>query len=303
MRLLVIEDEPRIAEILREALEHAEFTVDAVANCGDARAAVDVTAYDAVVLDLGLPDGDGIVLLRELRRAGNQVPILVLTARDAVEDRVGGLDAGADDYLVKPFAMAEVIARVKALLRRPGGALGVMLTVGNLSFDTIGRDVRIANRVVLLPRRETAILEHLMRRVGRVVPKSVLEEKLYGFDDELESNAIPVHVHHLRRKLLDAGASAEISHGPRGRLPAQRNEGVMRLRAPSLQLRLAFRLALVYLTATAVAAGILVYRALDTAGSLNERELAARADDIAASVSMTNASLPRIDLPPSIAKA
>jgi DNA-binding response OmpR family regulator len=215
MRLLVIEDEPRIAEILRDALEGAEFTVDAVANCGDARAAVDVTAYDAVVLDLGLPDGDGIVLLRELRRAGNQVPILVLTARDAVEDRVGGLDAGADDYLVKPFAMAEVIARVKALLRRPGGALGAQLTVGNLSFDTIGRDVRIANRVVLLTRRETAILEHLMRRVGRVVPKSVLEEKLYGFDDELESNAIPVHVHHLRRKLLDAGASAEI-HTVRG---------------------------------------------------------------------------------------
>jgi DNA-binding response OmpR family regulator len=215
MRLLVVEDEPRMAEILRHALERAEFVVDTVANCADASAALSVTPYDAVVLDLGLPDGDGVDLLRRVRQVGNQIPILVLTARDAVEDRVGGLDAGADDYLVKPFAMPEVIARVKALLRRPGGALGTTLIVGNLAFDTIERDLRIADRSIMLPRRETAILEHLMRRTGRVVPKSLLEEKLYGYDEELESNAIPVHVHYLRRKLLDAGASAEI-HTVRG---------------------------------------------------------------------------------------
>ena len=215
MRLLVVEDEPRMAEILRDALGRAEFVVDTVASCADASAALAVTPYDAAVLDLGLPDGDGVALLRRVRRIGNQIPILVLTARDAVEDRVGGLDAGADDYLVKPFAMPEVIARVKALLRRPGAALGATLTVGNLAFDTIGRDLRVADRVVLLPRRETAILEHLMRRVGRVVPKALLEEKLYGYDDELESNAIPVHVHHLRRKLIDGGATAEI-HTVRG---------------------------------------------------------------------------------------
>jgi DNA-binding response OmpR family regulator len=215
MRLLVVEDEPRMAEILRHALERADFTVDTVAGCGDASAALSVTPYDAAVLDLGLPDGDGITLLQQVRQSGNQLPILVLTARDAVEDRVGGLDAGADDYLVKPFAMLEVIARVKALLRRPGGALGATLAIGNLIFDTIGRDLRIADHAVLLPRRETAILEHLMRRVGRVVPKVLLEEKLYGFDDELESNAIPVHIHHLRRKLNDAGATAEI-HTVRG---------------------------------------------------------------------------------------
>jgi DNA-binding response OmpR family regulator len=139
------------------------------------------------------------------------MPILVLTARDAVEDRVSGLDSGADDYLVKPFAMAELIARTKALLRRPGGALGTMLKAGNVTFDTIGRNVLVGNVSVLMPRRESAILEHLMRRLGRVVPKTVLEEKLYSFDDELESNAIPVHVHHLRRKLVDAGATAEIN--------------------------------------------------------------------------------------------
>jgi DNA-binding response OmpR family regulator len=215
MRLLVVEDEPRMAQILHAALERAAFIVDSVGRCDDAREALSLTPYDAAVLDLGLPDGDGVQLLQELRQAGNRVPILVLTARDSVEDRVGGLDAGADDYLVKPFAIPEVIARLKALLRRPGGALGTTLAAGNIIFDTIGRDVRVDNRPISMPRRESAILEHLMRRLGRVVPKSVLEEKLYGYGDELESNAIPVHVHHLRRKLMEAGANAEI-HTVRG---------------------------------------------------------------------------------------
>jgi DNA-binding response OmpR family regulator len=215
VRLLIVEDQARIVEILKAALGRAGFSVDAVALCADARAALAVTPYDVAILDLGLPDGDGMRLLSELRSAGNSIPILVLTARDAVEDRVLGLDAGADDYLVKPFAISELIARTKALLRRPGGALGATLKAGNITFDTIGRDVRIDNASVLLPRRESAILEHLMRRLGRVVPKSVLEEKLYGLDDELESNAIPVHIHHLRRKFDDAGATAEI-HTVRG---------------------------------------------------------------------------------------
>jgi DNA-binding response OmpR family regulator len=150
-----------------------------------------------------------------MRARGNAVPVLVLTARDAVEHRVAGLDTGADDYLIKPFAMSEVIARIKALLRRPEGALGALLRSGNIAFDTIGRDLRIGETVLVLPRRESAILEHLMRRAGRVVPKTVLEEKLYGIDDELGSNAIPVHVHHLRRKLMDRGATVEI-HTVRG---------------------------------------------------------------------------------------
>jgi len=215
VRLLIVEDEARIAELLKHGLEAAGFAVDAVRLCADAREALSVTAYDAAILDLGLPDGDGIGLLNELRASGSRVPILVLTARDAVEDRVLGLDTGADDYLVKPFAMTELIARTKALLRRPGGALGVLLKSGNIVFDTIGRDARVGETSLSLPRRESAILEHLMRRLGRVVPKAVLEEKLYGIDDELESNAIPVHVHHLRRKLQEAGANAEI-HTVRG---------------------------------------------------------------------------------------
>jgi DNA-binding response OmpR family regulator len=215
MRLLVIEDEPRIIEVLRAALSRAGFAVDAVATMADARAALPLALYDAVILDLGLPDGDGLTLLTEMRRAGSLVPVLVLTARDAVEARVSGLDAGADDYLVKPFAMVELIARTKALLRRPGQALGTVLEAGNITFDTIGRDVRVGAAVLALPRQELAILEHLMRRFGRVVPKNVLEEKLYGIDEELGSNAIPVHVHHLRRKLVEARAAVEI-HTVRG---------------------------------------------------------------------------------------
>jgi DNA-binding response OmpR family regulator len=215
MRLLVVEDEARIAEIVRTALARDGFAVDVFGSCSDAREAFATNPYDAAILDLGLPDGDGLALLKELRARGNTVPILVLTARDAVEHRVAGLDTGADDYLVKPFAMAELVARTKALLRRPGGALGTTLKSGNLVLDTIGRDVRVGNKVLALTRRETAILEHLLRRAGRVVPKAVLEEKLYGLDDELESNAIPVHVHHLRRKLIDHGAAVEI-HTVRG---------------------------------------------------------------------------------------
>jgi DNA-binding response OmpR family regulator len=215
MRLLIVEDETRIAEILKQALEQSGFAVDALSFYADAQQALALAPYDAMILDLGLPDGDGMKLLEEIRSAGNRLPVLILTARDAVEDRVSGLDRGADDYLVKPFAMTELIARTKALLRRPGGALGTILEAGNVNFDTIGRDVWVGGVQVVMPRRESAILEHLMRRLGRVVPKAVLEEKLYGIDEELESNAIPVHVHHLRRKLLEAGATAEI-HTVRG---------------------------------------------------------------------------------------
>lgn len=215
MRLLIIEDERRIIEILTAAFGKAEFAVDAVTTAAEAREVLAGIRYDAAVLDLGLPDGDGLDVLTAARSSGNDLPILVLTARDAVEERVVGLDAGADDYLVKPFATVELIARVKALLRRPGGALGTTLHAGNVSLDTLGRDALVGETVLALTRREAAVLEHLLRRVGRVVPKAVLEEKLYGLDEEVESNAIPVHVHHLRRKLKGSGATAEI-HTVRG---------------------------------------------------------------------------------------
>ena len=176
---------------------------------------MEVGSYDVAILDLGLPDGDGIEVLSTARRSGLVIPFLLLTARDTVDDRVLGLNAGADDYLTKPFAMDELVARTKALLRRPGLALGVILEAGNIQFDSVGREVLVAGKPLSLPRKELDVLEHLMRRAGRVVPKTVLEDKLYGAGDELESNAIPVHVSHLRRKLIAAGASLEI-HTIRG---------------------------------------------------------------------------------------
>ncbi len=215
MRLLVIEDEDRLSSILKSKFGDVGFTVDIVVSAADAGAALELINYDAAVLDLGLPDGDGLAVLAAARRIGKALPILILTARDAVEDRVAGLNAGADDYLTKPFAMTELIARIKALLRRPGGVLGMTLEAGNASLDTVGRELTVAGTPVRLSRRELAILEQMMRRFGRIVPKAVLEEKLYGIDEEPDSNTIPVHVHHLRRQLQAAGARLGI-HTVRG---------------------------------------------------------------------------------------
>jgi DNA-binding response OmpR family regulator len=215
MRVFVVEDDIRLGQVLREGLGKAGFAVDLCTCQRDAAEALANFPYDALILDLGLPDGDGLQLCLDVRSRGNSVPVLMLTARDAVEDRIAGLNAGADDYLIKPFAMAELVARIKALLRRPGGALGVVLSAGNIAFDTIGRDLRVEGNTVALPRREVALLEQLLRRQGRVVPRAILEEKLYGIDDEPESNAIPVHIHRLRKRLDEAGANAEI-HTVRG---------------------------------------------------------------------------------------
>ncbi len=215
MRVFVVEDDARLGQVLLEALGKAGFAADLCATQRDATEAIANFPYDAIILDIGLPDGDGLDLCQKARSCGNTTPVLILTARDAVEDRIAGLNAGADDYLIKPFAMAELVARIKALLRRPGGALGVVLSAGNIAFDTVGRDLCVEGRPVALPRREVALLEQLLRRQGRVVPRAVLEDKLYGMDDEPESNAIPVHIHRLRKRFEEAGASAEI-HTVRG---------------------------------------------------------------------------------------
>jgi DNA-binding response OmpR family regulator len=215
VRLLVIEDEDRLSGILKSRLGDVGFTVDIAGSAADASAALELINYDAAVLDLGLPDGDGLAVLAAARQVGKALPILILTARDAVEDRVAGLNAGADDYLTKPFAITELIARIKALLRRPGGVLGMTLEAGNVRLDTVGRELTVGGSLVRVSRRELAILEQMMRRFGRIVPKAVLEEKLYGIDEEPDSNPIPVHVHHLRRQLEAAGAKVAI-HTIRG---------------------------------------------------------------------------------------
>ena len=161
-----------MAETTKEGLEKESFTVDWFDTVGESEAAIETVSYDAIVLDLGLPDGDGMDILKQLRARKSSTPVLILTARDGVEDRVKGLDGGADDYLLKPFAMAELIARIRALLRRPGGALGLTLTAGNVSFDTAAREVRVGDNVISVSRREMGVLEQLMRRYGRVVPNS-----------------------------------------------------------------------------------------------------------------------------------
>lgn len=210
MRLLLVEDNERLSGFVAKGLRDAGFAVDAVALAEEARAALATTRYDAALLDLGLPDADGMMLLRELRAACHPLPVLILTARDGLSDRVAGLDAGADDYVLKPFEMAELVARVKALLRRPGGALGLVLEAGNMRFDTAARTLEIEARPVLLARRELTLLELLMRRQGRVVGKDALEEGLYGFEDGVDSNSVEVHVSRLRKKLVAANAGPTI---------------------------------------------------------------------------------------------
>lgn len=215
MRLLLVEDHPRFGAFVREGLEKMGFVVDLVETAGNADAAVSGVTYDAVVLDLGLPDADGLVVLEKWRAAGNETPVLILTARDGVDDRVKGLNTGADDYLLKPFDMDELVARVRALLRRPGGVLGMVMAVGNVSFDTTAREVRIDDKPISISRREMGVLEQLMRRHGRVVPKAVLEDKIYGFGEEVSSNSVEVHISRLRKRLANSGATVRV-HTLRG---------------------------------------------------------------------------------------
>lgn len=215
MRILIVEDEDRLRELVCRSLERVGFVADPVGTVDEARAAIATASYDAIILDLGLPDEDGLALLRDLRGRRNMTPTMILTARDGVDDRVEGLNAGADDYLLKPFAMPELIARIKALLRRPSGALGVVLELGNIRFDTINRAITVDTRPLALTPRELALLENLIRRAGQVVPKDHLEERIYGFDDEISSNSLEVLLHRLRKKLDGSGFSGRI-HTVRG---------------------------------------------------------------------------------------
>jgi len=215
MRILFVEDNLRLATLVNKGLENENFTIDALGTLADAEAAIDTTDYDAIILDLGLPDGDGLDFLKSLREQKKTLPVLILTARDGIEDRVKGLNAGADDYLLKPFAMEELTARVRALLRRPDGGINVKLTSGNLSFDTTSREVTVNNQVIKISPREMSVLEQLMRRAGRVVAKDTIESKLYGFGDEVSINSVEANVSRLRKRLLNANASVNI-HTLRG---------------------------------------------------------------------------------------
>ncbi|WP_421995336.1 response regulator [Reyranella sp.] len=215
MRVLLVEDNIELVALLKRGLAQGGFAADSVGTANDADHAVTALQYSAVVLDRGLPDDDGLRVLRDMRRRGDATPVLVLTARDGVSDRVTGLREGADDYMAKPFAIEELVARLQALLRRPGNLLGKQLSFGNVSLDTEGRHVTVAGAVRAIPARETAVLEILLRRSGNVAPKRLFEDHLFGLSGDVGSNAVEVYVHRLRKMLADAGATVKI-HTVRG---------------------------------------------------------------------------------------
>ncbi|MGH7060873.1 MAG: response regulator [Stellaceae bacterium] len=215
MRLLLVEDNERFAALLRRGLSAAGFVVDMLGTAEDAIAALRANRFEVVVLDLGLPDADGLDVLGDMRGRRDATPVLILTARGSLKDRITGLGSGADDYLVKPFALEELVARLRALLRRPGNLLGVALELGDVTLDTSARQVFVGGQPLFFSPREIAVLEHLLRRSGRVVGKGLLESNLYGLSQEIGSNAVEVYVHRLRKRLAEVGASVQI-HTLRG---------------------------------------------------------------------------------------
>jgi two-component system OmpR family response regulator len=213
LRILIAEDDPVLADGLTRSLRGSDYAVDCVTDGGEADHVLTAQNYDLVILDIGLPRLDGYEVLRRLRRRGSKTPVLILTARDALDDRVKGLDLGGDDYITKPFDLPELEARVRALIRRGQSGGGSVLSHGTLTLDTVGRRATLAGEPLDLSARELGVLEVLMLRSGRVVNKDQLAEQLYGWDEEVGPNAIEVYVHRLRRKLEPAGVTIRTIRG------------------------------------------------------------------------------------------
>jgi two-component system, OmpR family, response regulator len=201
MRILLIEDDRMIGESIRAALRQDGSAVDWVRDGRSAESTLGTEQFDLVLLDLGLPQRDGVEILRALRSRRDQTPVIVLTARDALQDRVNVLDAGADDYLVKPFELEELAARIRAVTRRKAGRAEPAIEIGEVRLDPSMRQVTRAGETVALSGREYAVLEALMMRPGAILSRAQLEDRLYGWGDAIESNAVSVYVHQLRRKL------------------------------------------------------------------------------------------------------
>ena len=201
MRLLLVEDDDLLGDAVRTGLRQEGYTVDWMKDGISAESALKAEHFDLVVLDLGLPRRSGLEVLKSLRMAGNSIPVLILTARDMVSDRIQGLDAGADDYFVKPFDMEELCARIRALLRRSSGRASPKLTYKSITLDPVSHLVTDDNDPVDLSAREFIILQTLMENKGKVISKNRLEQDLYGWDTEVESNTVEVYIHHLRKKL------------------------------------------------------------------------------------------------------
>ena len=201
MRVLVVEDDPMIGRAVADGLQGDGYAVDWVHDGGAAELALKHGPYDLAVLDLGLPRKDGFEVLKSLRRARIEVPVLIITARDAVADRIAGLDHGADDYLVKPFDLDELLARARAVVRRRAGRASPQDAFGALTHDPVKREVSFRGARIELSAREFAVLEALMREPGAVVSRAKLEDSVYGWGEEVGSNSVEVHLHHLRKKL------------------------------------------------------------------------------------------------------
>ncbi len=201
MRILLVEDDDLLAAGIRDTLERALYAVEWVPDGAQALAALKSNSFDLVVLDLGLPKVDGVEVLRQVRGEGGTVPVIVLSARDTAPDRVLGLDAGADDYLVKPFDVDELLARVRAQQRRQRGAAVNVIEHGPLRLDPAALTVTFEGRPVALQRREFMLLQKLLQSAGQVLSRAQLEDSLYGWDSGVESNSVDVHIHKLRRKL------------------------------------------------------------------------------------------------------
>ena len=201
MRILLVEDDTLLGDGIRVGLRQDGYAVDWVTQGEAAEQALATDAFDLVVLDLGLPGRDGLSVLQQLRRGGNDTPVIILTARDTVADRIQGLDGGADDYLIKPFDLDELAARARALIRRSKGRTTPLLEFGRLTLDPASHQVNYKNQPVEMSPREFALLRILMENADKLVSKTRLQEALYGWDQDVESNAVEVHIHHLRKKL------------------------------------------------------------------------------------------------------
>lgn len=201
MRILLVEDDPMVGEAARKGLRQDGFAVDWVRDGKAAELALGQEEYALLLLDLGLPQKNGLDVLHTLRAAGNKIPVLVTTARDAITDRVAGLDAGADDYLIKPYDLEELSARMRALLRRQAGRTDSIIQVRGVTLNAATHEVQMQGQQVNLSAREFALLRAFLDRPGVVLSRAQLEEKLYGWDDSIDSNAVEVHIHALRKKL------------------------------------------------------------------------------------------------------
>jgi DNA-binding response OmpR family regulator len=215
MRVLVVEDEKKTASFIRKALQSEKFAVDLASNGDDALAAVSVTPYDGIVLDIMLPGRDGLSLLRHLRAQKNLTPVLLLSARGGVNERVEGLDSGADDYLPKPFQLIELIARVRALTRRGGESKATVLTVGDLTLDTVTHKAQRSGKEIELTAREYRLLEFLMRSTGRLCGRMMILEKVWDYSFDPGTNIVDVYVRRLREK-IDVSSDAKLLHTVRG---------------------------------------------------------------------------------------